>query len=203
MSYCRRVPPFPLDPSGPLVSEVSEALRTDAPADPEGLDALFCVIASVRRHIHAHPEPGWEETGTNAFLRTMLTRFAGIDPAAISPCTSTGLFIDIEGTGPPAVTQKSTVTDGEPPISVIALRADMDALRMTEGNTGLPYRSQNEGVAHLCGHDGHMACLVGAAALLQQRRHLLPTGKRVRLLVSQHGLEPWPIRACSLLLPLP
>ena len=38
----------------------------------------------------------------------------------------------------------------------------MDALRMTELNNGLPYRSQNEGVAHLCGHDGHMATLVGA-----------------------------------------
>ena len=123
---------------------------------------------------NSRSQPGWEENGTNAFLRTMLTRLAGIDAAAMSQCTSTGLVVNIEGTGPAPAKP--------PPISVIAIRADMDALRMTEGNSSLPYRSKNEGVAHLCGHDGHMASLVGAATLLQRRRHLLPAGTTVRLL---------------------
>ena len=65
---------------------------------------------------------------------------------------------------------------------MIALLADMDALRMTEGNSGLPYRSSNQGVAHLCGHDGHMATLMATAALLNRRAHVLPAGFSIRLL---------------------
>jgi metal-dependent amidase/aminoacylase/carboxypeptidase family protein len=51
---------------------------------------------------------------------------------------------------------------------VIALRADIDALPIEEA-TGLPYRSQNEGVMHACGHDIHTSVMLGAALLLKER----------------------------------
>ena len=47
----------------------------------------------------------------------------------------------------------------------VAFRADMDALSMNELNEDLPYKSVNQGAAHMCGHDGHMACLVGFVPL--------------------------------------
>lgn len=53
---------------------------------------------------------------------------------------------------------------------------------MTEGNSSLPYRSTSPGVAHLCGHDGHMASLIAAAALLNRRADLLPSTSTIRLL---------------------
>ena len=81
-------------------------------------------------------------------------------------CAGTGLIVDIVSTGGAA----ALPSQGELPIvKTIALRADMDALRMTEGNLDLPHRSQNEGVAHMCGHDGHTAALVGAAACIARR----------------------------------
>ncbi|MCI4336473.1 MAG: M20 family metallopeptidase [Thermoplasmata archaeon] len=58
------------------------------------------------------------------------------------------------------------------PGTVVALRADMDALPITEA-TGLPYRSNVPGRMHACGHDVHMSCLLGAAAILQRRRRSL------------------------------
>ena len=90
-------------------------------------------------------------------------------------CAGTGLIVDIPG--PPAKKENKAGL-----VRTIALRADMDALRMTELNKSLPYRSANEGVAHLCGHDGHMASLLGAAALLKHRATRLPLGTKVRLL---------------------
>jgi metal-dependent amidase/aminoacylase/carboxypeptidase family protein len=56
----------------------------------------------------------------------------------------------------------------------VALRADTDALPMTEGNHHLPYRSRHEGSAHMCGHDGHVAALVAAAALITARLDRIP-----------------------------
>jgi len=126
------------------------------------------------RQIHANPEPGFEEKNTNKLLRKMLVMLAGIDEGCISDCAGTGIVADIVGVGPPS--------SGKPKVRSIALRADMDALRMTEGNTTLPYRSKNQGVAHMCGHDGHMASLVGAASLINRRAHSLPSNCRVRLL---------------------
>ncbi|VEA98709.1 N-acetyl-L,L-diaminopimelate deacetylase [Klebsiella pneumoniae] len=58
---------------------------------------------------------------------------------------------------------------------VIALRADIDALPIEEA-TGLPYRSQNQGVMHACGHDIHTSVMLGAALLLKEREAELPGG---------------------------
>ena len=131
-------------------------------------ESLVRACCALRRELHAHPEAGFEETWTQARLRAALVDIAGVDAAAIAPCARTGLVVDIDGPGAP--TRR------------IALRADMDALRMQEANPRLPYRSARDGFAHMCGHDGHMAGLGRAAALLARRRDRLPPHAGVRLL---------------------
>ena len=155
--------------------EEAKAALAQPLLSPEALDSLYSTMASLRREIHANPEPGFEETKTNALLRSMLTTLAGIPESAFSDCAGTGLVVDMMGEG-------DFLAPAGASVRTIALRADMDALRMTEGNNGLPYRSANEGVAHLCGHDGHMASLVGAAALLRRRLSRVPRDCKVRLL---------------------
>lgn len=175
MATCRRVPAHPLAQADALVRETVESLSTE-PLTPEILDTLYCTMASVRREIHANPEPGFEEHKTQALLRRLLVEMARIPDDAIRACAGTGLVVDLRGAGPPT----GGASDGH--VKVVALRADMDALRMTEGANGLPYRSRTEGVAHLCGHDGHMASLLGAATLLRQRAHKIPSDCTIRLL---------------------
>ncbi|KAH8084492.1 IAA-amino acid conjugate hydrolase [Aureococcus anophagefferens] len=89
-------------------------------------ESLVRACCALRRELHAHPEAGFEETWTQARLRAALVDIAGVDAAAIAPCARTGLVVDIDGPGAPA--------------RRIALRADMDALRMQEANPRLPYR---------------------------------------------------------------
>ncbi|MBR0774758.1 amidohydrolase [Bradyrhizobium diazoefficiens] len=100
-----------------------------------------------RRHLHAHPELSLQEQETSAFVQEKL-REIGIPFEA-----------GIGGHGIVA-----TLTRGQTQ-GRVGLRADMDALPITEA-TGLPYASKNPGVMHACGHDGHTASLLGAAALL-------------------------------------
>ena len=100
-----------------------------------------------RRHLHQHPELSLNEHETAAFVGKILTEL-GV------PFTA--------GVGGHGVV--ATLTRGHSNRSV-GLRADMDALPITEA-TGLPYASGNPGVMHACGHDGHTASLLGAAALL-------------------------------------
>ena len=146
--------------------------------EPELIDA----IVALRREIHAHPEPGFEEHETQRRLRRALAELGGLPESAMRACARTGLVVDIDGAGAPDAAAPPA-RPGEPArVRVVALRADMDALRMTEKNEALPYRSRNEGVSHMCGHDGHMAALVGGAALVARRASRLPAGARVRLL---------------------
>jgi len=146
---------------------------------PAALDAAVAAVlpsaTALRHDLHRHPEPGFEEIRTLGRIREALK---GIGLEGGTVLAGTGFIVDIEGTGPVA----PAATDGSPRPRCIALRADMDALRMTEGNEGLPYRSTTDEAAHMCGHDGHMAALVGAATLLMQARDRLPQGTRVRLL---------------------
>jgi len=64
----------------------------------------------------------------------------------------------------------------------VAFRADIDALKMQELNYDLPYISHKKGVAHMCGHDGHTACLVGFVPLFLKEVEKVPKNKKVRLL---------------------
>ena len=101
-----------------------------------------------RRHLHRHPEFGFEEVETARFVVERL-RAVGVD------AIETG----VGGTG---VVATLRLGDGD---RVIALRADMDCLRIHE-TTNLPHASVKPGLMHACGHDGHTAMLLGAAALL-------------------------------------
>ncbi|CAK4665962.1 hypothetical protein LEN26_008580 [Aphanomyces euteiches] len=133
------------------------------------------VLREFRRELHTFPELGFKESRTHRRIKEILTQHAGIPEEAMKPCAGTGLVIDIKST--------STVpTDSKTGVSCVAFRADIDALPMTENNPHLPYRSQNAQCAHMCGHDGHTATLVGLAIVLYPRRHLLPQGTTVRLL---------------------
>ncbi|WP_018645164.1 amidohydrolase [Bradyrhizobium huanghuaihaiense] len=104
-------------------------------------------LTAWRRHLHAHPELSLQEKATAAFVQDKLTEL-GIPFEA-----------DVGGHGIVA-----TLTRGSAQ-GRVGLRADMDALPITE-DTGLPYASKTSGVMHACGHDGHTASLLGAAALL-------------------------------------
>ena len=109
--------------------------------------ALQREMTSWRRELHRHPEFGFEERRTAAFVADKLRGF-GIDV--------------VEGVGGTGVV--GTLTRGNSARS-IALRADMDALRIEE-RSGLAYRSETPGTMHACGHDGHTAMLLGAAKVL-------------------------------------
>jgi len=106
-----------------------------------------------RRHLHANPELGYELHETAAFVIERLREF-GVDEIH-EGIAETGLVAIINGRG-----------DGP----TIGLRADMDALPITE-IPDRPHKSRNQGVMHACGHDGHTAMLLGAARYLAETRN--------------------------------
>ena len=111
--------------------------------------AVFPHMVELRRNFHRYPELAFEEKETAA---TIIKELKRLDIPFEYGGVGSGVIGRIEGGGKDAPT--------------IALRADMDALPGNE-NTGLPFASQNPGKMHACGHDGHMAMLLGAAALLK------------------------------------
>jgi hippurate hydrolase len=111
-------------------------------------------LAGWRRHLHAHPGLTLHEAETAAFVAARL-REMGVEVT--------------EGIGGHGLV--GTLRRGEAGSNrSVGLRADMDALPIQELNEALPYRSTTPGVMHACGHDGHTAALLGAAAMLQQDR---------------------------------
>ena len=115
-------------------------------------EKYFSDIQAIRRHIHANPELSFQEHKTSAFVAAKLKEWGITNQKSIA---GTGIVALIEGRNP-----------GK---QCIALRADMDALPIPEAND-VPYRSQNEGVMHACGHDVHSSCLLGAARILHELR---------------------------------
>src|SRR5262245_37937804 len=112
-------------------------------------------VAAWRRDLHRHPELQYEVHRTAAKVADYLREF-GVDEVA------TG----IGRTGVVGVIRGRKSGSGK----VIGLRADMDALPITE-TTGKEYASANAGVMHACGHDGHTAMLLGAARYLAETRN--------------------------------
>ena len=107
-------------------------------------------VIGLRRHLHANPELSYQEHNTVKFVAQTLRSF-GIEP--IEGIADTGLIAEIKGKNPGKKT--------------IALRADMDALPITEAND-VPYKSKNIGVMHACGHDAHTSSLLGTAKILNE-----------------------------------
>ena len=112
-------------------------------------DALAADAVALRRDLHAHPELGFAEHRTAGIVAERLT--------ALGLEVHTG----VGGTGVVGILA------GAQPGPTIMLRADMDALPIPEEND-VPYVSQNAGVTHACGHDAHVAMLLGAATLLRE-----------------------------------
>jgi amidohydrolase len=139
---------------------------------------MYAEEATEHRHyLHAHPEPSFEEHATQQYIIDCLQGL-GLKP---SPIANTGVTATVEG------------TSGSANNKVLLLRADIDALRLTE-ETGLPFASQNKGVMHACGHDGHTATLLAVAHWLVDHRDQF--GGTVKLLfqpaeeISPGGAEP-------------
>lgn len=112
-------------------------------------------LSGWRRHLHMHPEPGMAEYETARFVVERL-RAIGIEDVR-EGVGGTGVVGVVWGQGERCV----------------ALRADLDALEMTE-DTGAEYASRRAGLMHACGHDAHVAGLLGAAAILHEMRAGLP-----------------------------
>lgn len=108
---------------------------------------IYPEVIANRRHLHANPELSFEEFNTSTFIKSKLDEL-GISYKSMA---NTGIVALIEG--------------DKPSSSTIALRADMDALPITEVD-GREYGSRNPGVMHACGHDVHSSSLLGAAKIL-------------------------------------
>ncbi len=111
-------------------------------------------VIGFRRHFHMYPELSGREFKTAEFIADKLREF-GVDEVYENFAESTAVVGVIKGK-----------KDGK---SCVALRADMDALPIKE-ETGKPYSSKVEGLMHACGHDAHMAMLLGAAKILAESR---------------------------------
>ncbi len=111
----------------------------------------YCV--SIRRQIHQNPEIMFEEYTTQALVERELTNLG----FSVQKTAKTGIIATIEGISPGLC---------------VALRADMDALNITE-ESDAEYKSQIPGKMHACGHDGHVACLLGAARVISKNREKL------------------------------
>ncbi len=122
-----------------MLEEIKERAKT-----------LKNITIGYRRHLHQNPELSFHEIKTAAFVKEQLEN---IGISSITPTTETGWVALIEGKNPAK--------------KVVALRADMDALPITEANE-VDYKSQNPGVMHACGHDAHTASLLGTAFILNQ-----------------------------------
>lgn len=105
-------------------------------------------LIEIRRDLHRHPELAFREIRTAELICRELDRLGIAYQRGVA---QTGIVADIPGRGDDS--------------KKIALRADMDALPIQE-ETELPFSSENDGVMHACGHDGHIAMILGAAELL-------------------------------------
>ena len=120
------------------------------------VDEIFPGVVADRRHLHQHPELGFEENETSKFVIERLQAL-GVEDIRTGIAV-TGVTALIHGTKPGVG-------------KVVLLRADMDALPIVEENE-VEYVSQNRGAMHACGHDAHTAMLLGVARVLLANRDI-------------------------------
>jgi len=120
----------------------------------ESAEEIAPGVVADRRYLHQHPELGFQEEGTARLVAERL-RALNLDEVRTG-IAQTGVMGVLHG--------------GKGPGKTVLLRADMDALPITELND-VPYKSENEGAMHACGHDAHTAMLLGAARVLAARRN--------------------------------
>lgn len=150
------------------VSQVAPTLKANGRAFAQ-ISQFHPELTAFRRDLHAHPELGFEEVYTGARVKESL-QVCGVD-AIHTGIGKTGLVATIKGRGGHSK-------------RMIGLRADMDALPMTELND-FAWKSARSGLMHGCGHDGHTAMLVGAARYLAETRNFDGTA----VLIFQPGEE--------------
>ncbi len=131
-------------------------------------------MTELRHHFHSNPELSWQEVETTRKIAEIIEDLGFENIRTGFGGTESGLTADLnlEKEGP-----------------MVALRADIDALPLTEEND-IPYRSTRDGVMHACGHDAHATMLIGAATILSEIKDDLPG--RVRLIfqpAEEHGLK--------------
>jgi amidohydrolase len=114
-------------------------------------ETIFEEVTANRRHLHSHPELSFQEVQTSAYVAARLDEL-GIPYQRMADNGLVGL-----------------IKGGKPSEKVVALRGDMDALPITEAND-VPYKSQNVGVMHACGHDVHTSSLLGTAKILSSMK---------------------------------
>lgn len=127
-------------------------------------------IIQLRRVIHQNPEPSFKEYETADLLYSKLKAINGL---AVSRPTPTSILAVLKGS-----------QEGK----TLAIRSDLDALKLEEQND-LPYKSRNPGYMHACGHDGHTAMLVGAAKILTRLKKSIKGEIRF---IFQHAEEKHP-----------
>ncbi|MFF7971786.1 amidohydrolase [Streptomyces sp. NPDC007905] len=150
---------------------MSRESEADLPGDvlPGVLsESLHAELVAFRRDLHMHPELGNQEFRTTAAIKERLER-AGLRPRVLA--TGTGLICDI---GLPEGKRR-------PPVPVLALRADIDALPIPDTKTDCAYRSTVPDRAHACGHDVHTTIVLGAGLVLADlhAKGLLPRPVRL------------------------
>ncbi|MEE9196654.1 MAG: M20 family metallopeptidase [bacterium] len=128
-------------------------------------------LVEWRRHLHTIPEPGHQEAETALYLAEEIASL-GIEPR--TGIAGHGILCGIEG---------------ERPAPTVLLRADMDGLPIEE-KTGVWYASKRPGYMHACGHDAHMACLLGALALLTGDRSWTSAGSVMALFQPAEEVTP-------------
>lgn len=126
----------------------------------ERIDEIFEEIVGIRRELHANPELSQQEVNTSKVISEFLTKHEIKHETGIA---GHGIVAMIQG--------KAKAVEGQKYLTV-GIRADMDALPIHE-KVDVPFKSKKKGVMHACGHDIHIATLLGAAKILKEMEDIL------------------------------
>ncbi len=119
------------------------------------IESVYAEVTEIHRHLHMHPELSQQEVNTSKLIQSVLDK-VGVRYEK-----------DVAGHGVVATVEGKNQDYG------VGIRADIDALPIVE-KTDVPYKSQNEGVMHACGHDIHTSILLGTAMVLNKIKEDLP-----------------------------